>query len=395
MNSNYRFTAVEDQLLLALRDQGHYNGDFVAQILGRGEWALKHRYRMLHSGGTSTNPRGRGKMEVRSFEKLRMSKGVKGWTPRRDYVLQKLHSEGHAWVEISYKLPPYNGPECLARWLSLNPQARYPFKTAIDFCWQIQEINTLLSMKREGRSWGEIAKALPWNQTQCRKHWLTNHWFEFIHWLPDGRNFRDPEMQCRKYWFTDHRSQFTYWLPDDKNFRDPQSWQPKVGAHPHESIPQGHESNTTARSTKKHRKARRERKMEDGFVESWNEAQVRRKAALDRIKGLGATTGLNNKNAKAETGNEDVEEISEARYKKGTARGITKGLEQQKRKASAIKPKDKTASKRPKTSKQDTERESETEDAGEARYMLEQAEDERYRIIHPKHAAERQLYRYR
>ena len=366
MNSNYRFTAVEDQLLLALRDQGHYNGDFIAQILGRGEWALRHRYRMLYSGGTSTNPRGRGKMEVHSFEKLRMPKGVKGWTPRRDYELQKLHFEGHDWVEISYKLPPYNGPECLARWLSLNPQARYPFKTAIDFCWQIQEINMLLSMKREGRSWGEIAKALPWNETQCRKHWFTNHWSEFIHWLPD-----------------------------DRNFRDPQSWQPKVGAHPHEYIPQGHNSNTTARSTDKHRKAARERKSEEGFVESWNEAQVRRKAALDRIQGLGATTGLNNKNAKGEKANEDVEEISKARYRKETTRGINNSFEQKKRKASAIKPKDKTASKKPKTSKPDAERESETDDAGEARHMLEQAEDERYRTIRPKHAAERQLYHYR
>ena len=391
MNSNYRFTVVEDQLLLALRDQGHYNGDFIAQILGRGEWALKHRYRMLHSGGTSTNPRGRGKMEVRSYEKLRMSKGVKGWTPRRDYVLQALHSEGHDWVEISYKLPPYNGPECLARWLSLNPQARYPFKTHVDFLWTIQEINKLLSMKREGRSWGEIAKALPWDETQCRKHWLTNHWSLFIHWLPDGRNFRDPETQCRKYWFTNHWSQFTYWLPDDRNFRDPQSWQPKVGAHPHE---QGHNINTTARSTDKYRKAGREREREDEFAKTWDEAQVRRKAALNRNQGLGATTGLNSKDTEAETSNEEVGEISEARYRKEITRGVNDGFEQPKRKASATMPKDKTASKKPKTSKQDAERGTEMEDDGEARYMLEQAEQERYRIIHPKHAAERQSYRY-
>ena len=328
MDSNYRFTAAEDQLLLALRDQGHYTGDFIAQILDRSEWALKHRYHMLHNGLKSMNPRGKNKMEIRNFQKLHMSKAYPGWTPKRDYDLMMSYRKGDDWLEISHKLTPFNAPECLARWLSFNPQAKYPFKTEMDFRWTIQDINALLSMKREGRSWVEIAKALPWDIMQCRKHWYTNHWLAFIYWFPDGRNFQDR----------------------------PQFWQQKIGVHPHQYTPHWHNINTTASLTDKDRKH----------------------LGLEREKD-----------------DDDVMEISEERYR-------AESFKNTKRPANPKTPYDKTAPKKPKSSKRDALGFShmlanwpEMVGVGEASYMLEQAEQERYGLINPRHAAERQNYRYR
>lgn len=369
MDSNYRFTAAEDQLLLALRDQGQYNADFIAQILGRGEWALKHRYQMLHNGLKSMNPRGKGKTEVHILRKVKKSEARYGWTPRKDYILENLYFEGHDWLYISERLAPYNAPECIDRWLRRNPQARYPFKTEIDFQWTARESNKLISMKKEGRTWGEMAKAFPWDDTQCRKHWYTNHWFVFIDWFPNGRNFRDR----------------------------PQFWQQKVGRHPPDYKPQGQIVQNTAGSRYNDRNSGRfsDREMEKLYVKDWNERKVKPKADPNQNRNLGDTAGLNPKDAKGKTADEDVMEISEEQYKRGIAADALLSLSQQKPNANAIKPKDKPAPQKAKTSNRDAQRESEMNDGGEARYMLEQAEDERYRLIHPRHAAERQSYRFK
>ena len=335
MDSNYRFTAAEDHLLLALRDQGHYTGDFIAQILDRSEWALKHRYHMLHNGLKSMNPRGKGKMEIRSFQKLHKSKSKPGWTPKRDYDLMASYRKGDDWLEISHKLTPFNAPECLARWVSFNPQARYPFKTEMDFRWTIEDINTLLSMKREGRTWVEIAQALPWDVMQCRKHWFTNHWFAFIFWFPDGRNFQD----------------------------QPQFWQQKIGVHPHQYAPQWYNINTTADPR-----------------------------SLKRIRGWDRDPRED----------EDVLEISEERYLKESFKNTERPSKPKKPsdKTAPKKPSDNTAPKKPKHNKRDALGFGHTTtkwpgDVGQAGYMLEQAEIERYMIINPRHAAERQNYGYR
>ena len=308
MNSSYCFTAIEDQLLLALRDQGHYNWDFIEQISGRGEWALKHRYDMLHKGLRRMDPRGKGKMGVHTIRKLKMSKVPYGWTPKKDEDLQILHFKGHDWLEISYEIPPYNGRECLDRWLSLNPEAKYPFKTEMDFRWTLEDVRKLLSLKKAGRSWGETAKVMPWDETQCRKYWCSNHWYAFMYWFPDGRNFRD----------------------------QPQFWQQKVQERPHKYKTQG-----------------------------------------QNIKNIAE---LNDEDAEEETDNEDVEEISEERYRKDIARGADNGGKGQKRKETATRREHKPASKKVKPSKQDAEREKEMLEADVASWMMELAEVRRREI---------------
>ena len=94
------------------------------------------------------------------------------WTPKDDYELRKLHFQGNDWLTISYAFAPWNAPECLARWLRINPNARYPFKTEMDAHW-IREATKNLE------------------QAKCRKYWFSTRWRAFIHWFPDGRNFRD------------------------------------------------------------------------------------------------------------------------------------------------------------------------------------------------------------
>ena len=364
MNSSYRFTAIEDQLLLALRDQGHYNWDFIEQISGRGEWALKHRYSMLHKGWRRMDPRGKGKMGVHTIRKLKMSKVPYGWTPKKDKDLQMLRFQGHDWLEISYGVPPYNGPECLARWLRLNPAAKYPFKTETDFRWTLEDVEKLLSMKKKGRSWEEMAEAIPWGGTECRKYWCSNHWYAFMYWFPDGRNFRD----------------------------QPQFWQQKVREHPHKYKPQGQNIKNTAEPRDKDCKGGRKRDRADDYLEKTDERQVKHKADLNGDESLGANAALNDQDAEEET---DVEEISEEQYRNEIARGADHGGKKERHKANATRRKGKTASASSRISKENAERENEMLDAGEAGWMLEQAEDERYGLIHPRHASERQSYRFK
>ena len=172
MNPTYPFTAVEDQLLLALRDQGHYNWDFIKRHYSdRTKWALKRRYHMLHQGIDRMEPRGnRGLLPLRKRKLLPFRH--RPWTPKDDYELQKLHFKGTDWLQISYAFPPYNAPECLTRWLHINPNARYPFETEMDAYW-IRD-----------------AVKIP-DQAKCRKYWYHTRWRAFIYWFPDGRNFRD------------------------------------------------------------------------------------------------------------------------------------------------------------------------------------------------------------
>ena len=366
MNSGYCFTAVEDQLLLALRDQGHYNWDLIEQVTGRGEWALKHRYDMLHKGLRRMDPRGKGKMGVHTVRKLKMSKVPHGWTPRKDEDLQILHFEGHAWLEISYKLPPYNGPECLARWLSLKPEAKYPYKTEMDFRWTFEEVKKFVSMKKEGRSWEEMAKGIPWNGAECRKYWCSHHWFAFIYWFPDGRNFRDQP------WF----------------------WQHKVPAQQYKYSPQGQNIKNTAEPRDKDRKGGKETEREGESGKKTDEGQVKHKADLNGNESLGDTAEPKDEDAERGMDNEDVKEISEERYGEEIARSADNGGKEKKHKDNATRRKGKTASKKAKPSKQDAKREEEMLEDDEASWMLEQAEDEKYGLIHPRHASERQSFRF-
>ena len=180
MNPTYPFTAVEDQLLLALRDQGHYNWDLIKRHFpDRKVWALKQRHHMLHQGFNRMEPRGkRGLLTLRRWKMLPFR--YRPWTPKDDYELQKLHFKGNDWLQISYAFPPWNAPECLTRWLRINPAARYPFDTEMDIHWIHDAVKNL-------------------EQAKCRKYWFSTRWRGFIYWFPDGRNFRDrPEYEQQK-----------------------------------------------------------------------------------------------------------------------------------------------------------------------------------------------------
>ena len=264
MKFNYCFTAAEDHLLLALRDQGHYNWDFIVQITGRGEWALKQRHYILHKGLRRMEPRGRGKIGLHNIRNLRMSKVPHGWMPQKDEELQMLHFQGHDWLEIAYKLPPYNGPECLARWLSLNPEAKYPYKTEMDFRWKFEDVKKLVSMKKGCKSWEEMAKAIPWDVTNCRKYWYSHFWFAFNYWFPDGRNFRD----------------------------QPQFWHHKVPEQQERYKSQGQNIKNTAEPGDKDCKEGRERGKENEYLEKTDGGQVEHKADLNGNESLGDNAAL-------------------------------------------------------------------------------------------------------
>lgn len=167
-------------MLLALRDQGHYNWNFIKRhYADRAEWSLKQRHRILHEGLQRIPPRGRRKLGHLTFRQRWKSPVHFGpWTQRDDYELQVLHFKGHDWLQISYALPPRNAPECLTRWLRINPKARYPFKTG--------EMSPLWIA--EAAKNGEQAK--------CRKYWFSTRWRAFRYWFPNGRTFRDrPEYE--------------------------------------------------------------------------------------------------------------------------------------------------------------------------------------------------------
>ena len=121
-------------------------------------------------------PRGKRYPTLRKIKML--SFWHKTWTQKDDYELQKLHFEGKDWLQISYALPPWNGPGCLDRWLRINPNARYPFKTEMSNpLWIVQNVKTL-------------------NHANCRKYWFSTRWRAFMYWFPDGRTFRDrPEYE--------------------------------------------------------------------------------------------------------------------------------------------------------------------------------------------------------
>lgn len=174
MNSSYPFSAVEDQLLLALRDQGHYNWDFIKRHYpDRKEWSLKQRHRILHQGLKRIEPRGSGKIGLLRLRKAKKLPFLdRPWTPADDHELQKLHFQGNDWLQISYAFPPRNAPECLTRWLRINPKAQYPFKTEMSPLWIRDAVKAL-------------------DRPKCRKYWFSTRWRAFIYWFPDGRNFRD------------------------------------------------------------------------------------------------------------------------------------------------------------------------------------------------------------
>ncbi len=366
MNSRYCFTAIEDQLLLALRDQGHYNWDFIKRVHSdRAEWTLIQRYYKLHKGLSGMDPSGEEKRDLSAIQKAKMLRVRHGWTLQKDEELQMLHSRGNDWLEISYELSPHNGLECLNRWLILNPDAKYPYKTEMDTNWRPEEVKKLVSMGKEGRSWGEIAEAISWDQTTCRKYWFSHYWYTFIYWFPDGRNFRDR----------------------------PQYWQQKVRGQPYEYDLLGQNMQDTAEPRDEDCEGEREREREDEYVKKMDQGQLQHKADLNGDENVDDTAELNDEDAEGETDDEYKEEICKRRDRKEEiVEGADHDGKEERHKDNATRLKNKIASEDAKTSEEDAERENEILDAGEARWMLEQAEDEKNSMIRASHAFERQSF---
>ena len=269
-----------------------------------------------------------------------------------------LQFKGNNWLDVSNELPPYNGPECLHRWLKLNPEAKYPYEMEMDTCWKVKKV---VSMRNEGRSWGEIAKVIPWDQTKFRKFWFSHYWGTFIYWFPNGRNFQDR----------------------------PQFWRHKVCGQPCNYEPQGQNMENTAEPRAEGRAGERERRREAEYVEKMDEGQVEDQADHNGHESLGDGAELSDEDAEGETDNEHVVEVCKGRNRKeGIDGGADSSGKEERPKDNGTRPKDKTVFEDATTSEEDAKMIREILDVGEARWVLEQADDEDNGMLRAGHAFE-------
>lgn len=111
------------------------------------------------------------------------------WTQYEDEQLEDLHLAGNNWLTISLRMSGPTVGDCLLRYLEKHGSLPYPCPTASKFPWAPAEIETLVSMRNNGKDWDEIASQLSSHDgLDCRNYWYNNHWDTYRRCFPDGQH---------------------------------------------------------------------------------------------------------------------------------------------------------------------------------------------------------------
>ena len=141
-----RWTEEEERLLLALREQ-RKSWDEIADYFPERTWrALQARYLKL-----TRDP---------SMPKKSRKKAVK-WTPKEEELLIELRDgRGLSWNEIDQHFPGRGWSALESKYYYLKRGRPAP-ETVLDESWTPEEYDQLMTLKKEGKSWREIAEAMP------------------------------------------------------------------------------------------------------------------------------------------------------------------------------------------------------------------------------------------
>ena len=140
------WTEKEERLLLDLREQGK-PWDEIADYFPERTWlALEARYLKL-----TRDP---------SVPKKRRKKADR-WTPKEEELLIELRDGRRLpWNEIDQHFPSRGWKALRAKYYQLKRGRPAP-KTILDRSWTPEEYDQLMTLKKEGKSWKEIAEAMP------------------------------------------------------------------------------------------------------------------------------------------------------------------------------------------------------------------------------------------
>lgn len=175
---SWPWTSSGEQLLFALRRAGYNVNEVSVEFPERTRNAVMKR---SHSMGFPLD-----------------HKADHSWTQLEDQQLRNLHRAGVCWKSIAESIPKPSAGVCLVRYLELYGSLSYPCATISAFPWTPQEIECLVGMRENGKTWDEIALQLPGHvDGECRRYWYNNHWNTYRQCLKSGQIHDVPTKRSR------------------------------------------------------------------------------------------------------------------------------------------------------------------------------------------------------
>lgn len=154
-SSHDRYTFEEDALLKKLYREGNSWQKITESFPRRTPQALKRRLKILleRESQSESNPH---------LESLK-SKDRDFWTDEQDEILVRLRLEGSSWEDVVAALPlperTANAARSRFQHLKENHNIKSPLRDKSRY--GSEEDQMILKLKGEGKSWSEIAEALP------------------------------------------------------------------------------------------------------------------------------------------------------------------------------------------------------------------------------------------